>query len=48
MKEFDLVGMKTIGNVELLHSPRACIGVFASRGLDRVGSIIKEQWVECF
>ena len=44
MKEFDMVGMRTIGNVELLQKPHARIGVFASRQLDSVGSIIKEQW----
>ena len=44
MKEFEMVGMRTIGNVELLQKPHARIGVFASRQLDSVGSIIKEQW----
>ena len=44
MKEFDMVGMRTIGNVELLQKPHARIGVFASRQLDSVGSIVKEQW----
>ena len=44
MKEFDMVGMRTIGNVDLLQNPRARIGVFASRQLDSVGSIVKEQW----
>ena len=44
MNEFEMAGMKTIGNVGLLQSHRARIGVFASRQLDSVGSIVKEQW----
>lgn len=44
MKEFEIVGMKTIGNVELLQKPHARIGVYASRQLDNAESIIRKQW----
>jgi hypothetical protein len=44
MKEFEIVGMKTMGNMELLQKPRARIGVYASRQLDGAEGIIREQW----
>ena len=44
MKEFEMVGMNTIGNMELLQKPRARIGVYASRQSDSAEGIIREQW----
>ena len=44
MKEFEIVGMKTMGNMELLQKPHARIGVYASRQLDNAESIIRKQW----
>lgn len=43
MKEFEMVGMNTIGNMDLLQKPRARIGVYASRQLDSAEGIIREQ-----
>ena len=39
MKEFEIVGMKTMGNMELLQKPHARIGVYASRQLDNAGAL---------
>lgn len=44
MKKFEMVGMKTIGNTDLLQKSRTRIGVFASRQSDSAGNIIREQW----
>ena len=44
MKEIEIVGMKTMGNMELLQKPHARIGVYASRQLDNAESIIRKQW----
>ena len=44
MNEFEMVGMKTLGNTKLLTEPRTRLGVFASRDADPSIDIIREQW----